>query len=121
MKKEPVANMRECAVLGANTTGAVIWLFNVEARNCKLKSTTSTRTSEGYAGLLAGNVECGQMTQEEWDEKLLAECAFKNYTKNKEANITPSVKVDGGPQAIEYTWRPFLGVRSGLVPYEKLR
>ena len=77
--KQNVSSVRECATVSANTDGGVYWTYRTSKigdGNCVVKN-----SAEGHEfsnpGRISGGRECGEMSQENWDQMIFESCERK--------------------------------------------
>ena len=75
------SSVRECATIAANTEGGVSWTYRKSKRgtcncNCVVRSSAGASESDN-AEKISGGKECGEMSQEEWDQMNLESCDRK--------------------------------------------
>ena len=81
--KQNVSSVRECATVSANTDGGVYWTYrtrntatNACTCNCVVKNSAAGNGFSG-AGRISGGRECGEMSQENWDQMIFESCERK--------------------------------------------
>ena len=90
--EETVGNLQECAQLSVNTDGGTFWTFDLKNKVCAVHNMTKNNTNfVTMNGMISGEKECGLMTQEEWDEKMIAECVVQ-YGRSSNAPTNWEIK-----------------------------
>ena len=79
--KQNVSSVRECATVSANTDGGVYWTYRTsKIGNCNCNCVVKN-SAEGHefsnAGRISGGRECGEMSQEKWDQMIFESCDRK--------------------------------------------
>ena len=73
--KQNVSSVQECANLAANTVGGVSWTYRIDFRDCVVKNSSE---GEFYVEKISGGRECGEMSQEDWDQMISDDCILKH-------------------------------------------
>ena len=70
-----VDSQQACAEEAAKTDGAKNWVYNWQAKSCYVKDDQGTRGDE--PGKVLGNIECGFLSQDQWDQMMAEDCLWE--------------------------------------------
>ena len=91
ISSQNASSVRECATIAANTEHGVSWTYKMSKSddcNCNCVVRNSAEGKNGYdAGRISGGRECGEMSQEEWDQMNFESCDRK-YDRGADGNKT---------------------------------
>ena len=84
------SSVRECATIAANTEGRVSWTYRKSKGfgcycNCIVKNLGNGASESDSAEKISGEKECGEMSQEEWDQMNFESCDIK-YDRGVQGN-----------------------------------
>ena len=90
ISQQNVSSVRECATIAANTEGRVSWTYRKSKGfgcycNCIVKNLGNGASESDSAEKISGEKECGEMSQEEWDQMNFESCDRK-YDRGADSN-----------------------------------